>query len=312
MIPLVAITIIKNDTKNLKSAIMIWLIPVILIPLIWPVYAISQGQFDEWVDGVLYQATRETGKPLRYSLALVADIDPVLLLLAAVGFIYSELKRDYFIFFWIVPYSIFLFLIGWVVHFHWIMLLPAFCIVTAVLIEDLSRRLKFKKISRISTVVAVSGIGAIGLVSTSFLITTDLNSSYFELYSFVTNEIADSIEEKSNTLLTMIGTHRTRALLWIPQYVFGIGNVAFRDTDGPDPFTKPIESKKIIFILDPQLRSRLIPPSDIEKDRRIGFYYYNAETIATFVNKVSDDYPVMTIDENYGLGRFAEVRANYQ
>ena len=110
----------------------------------------------------------------------------------------------------------------------------------------------------------------------------------------------------------MIGTHRTRALMWIPQYVFDIDGVVFRDTDGFDPFTKPIETKKIIFILDPILRNRLIPSSDIEKDRRIGFYYYNADTIATFVNKRSDDYPVMTIDENYGLGRFAEVRANYQ
>ena len=94
----------------------------------------------------------------------------------------------------------------------------------------------------------------------------------------------------------MIGTHRTRALLWIPQYVFDIGNVAFRDTDEPNPFTKPIETKKIIFILDPYLRSRLVPPSDIEKDKRIGYYFYNAETIATFVNKRSDDYPVMTMD----------------
>jgi hypothetical protein len=78
-------------------------------------------------------------------------------------------------------------------------------------------------ISRISTVAAVSEIGAIGIVSTSFLIITDL------------------------------------------------GNVAFRDTDEPNPFTKPIETKKIIFILDPYLRSRLVPPSDIEKDKRIGY-----------------------------------------
>jgi hypothetical protein len=308
MIPLVAITIIKNNNENLKSAIIVWLIPVILIPSIWPVYAISQGQLSDWVEGVLYQASRETAKPLRYSFNLVAETDPVLLLLAAAGLTYSELKRDYFIFFWVVPYSIFLYLIGWVVHFHWIMLLPAFCIVTAVLIEDLLRRLKSKKISRLSTVIAVSGIGAIGLVSTCILITTNLNASYFELYSYITNEIAGN----SNEPLTMIGTHRTRALLWIPQYVFDIDGVVFRDTDGFDPFTKPIETKKIIFILDPILRNGLIPSSDIEKDRRIGFYYYNADTIATFVNKRSDDYPVMTIDENYGLGRFAEVRANYQ
>ena len=317
MVPLVAITIAKNNNKNLKSAMVVWLIPVILIPLIWPVYAISQGQLGEWAEGVFYQASRETGKPLRYSLNLVAEIDPVLLLLAAIGFIYSELRRDYFIFFWVVPYAIFLYLIGWVVHFHWIILLPAFCIVTAVFVEDLSKRLKSKKISRLSTVVTVSGIGAIGLVSTSILITTNLNSSYFQLYSFITNEIADSIKENSNELLTIIGTHRTRGLLWMPQYVFNIGNVVFRDTDIDfDPFTKPIETKKIIFILDPHLRSRFIPSSDNyyvnEKDRRIGFYYYNADTIATFVNKKSDDYPVMTIEENYGLGRFVEVRANYR
>jgi hypothetical protein len=96
-----------------------------------------------------------------------------------------------------------------------------------------------------------------------------------------------------------------------------MGNVVFRDTDIEfDPFTEPVKSKNIIFILDPHLRYRLIPSSDNyyvnEKDKRIGFYYYNAETIATFVNKRSDDYPVMTIDENYGLGRFAEVRVSYR
>jgi hypothetical protein len=313
MIPLVAVTILKNNNKNLKSAIIVWLIPTILIPLIWPVYAISQGQLDEWVEGVFYQASRETGKPLRYSLDLVTEIDPVLLLLAAVGFIYSELKRDYFIFLWIVPYSIFLYLIGWVVHFHWIMLLPAFCIVTAVFIEDLSKRLKSKKISQLSTFVAISGIGAIGLVSTSFLITTNLNSSYFELFAFSNNEMANSIKESGKEPITLIATHRARALLWIPQYVFNMSNVIFRDTDIEfDPFTKPIETKKMIFVIDTHLRNRLIPPGDvIEKDRRIGIYYYNADTIATFVNKRSDDYPFMTIEENYGFGRSVEIRANY-
>ena len=156
-----------------------------------------------------------------------------------------------------------------------------------------------------------------GLVSTSILITTNLNSSYFQLYSFITNEIADNVEENGNELLTMIGTHRTRVLLWIPLYVFDMNNVVFRDTDIEfDPFTEPIKTKKIIFIRDPLLWDRLITSSDnynvYEKDKRIGFYYYNAETIATFVNKMSDYNPVMTIDENYGLGRYAEVRVNYR
>jgi hypothetical protein len=95
-----------------------------------------------------------------------------------------------------------------------------------------------------------------------------------------------------------------------------MGNVVFRDTDQMDPFTEPIKTKKIIFIRDPLLWDRLITSSDnynvYEKDKRIGFYYYNAETIATFVNKMSDYNPVMTIAENYGLGRLAEVRVNYR
>ena len=47
-----------------------------------------------------------------------------------------------------------------------------------------------------------------------------------------------------------------------------------------------------------------------EKDKQIGSFYYNAQTIATFINKNYKRYPYMTMQENYGLGSFVEVRSN--
>jgi hypothetical protein len=306
MIPLMAITISKNN-KDVKSAMMIWLIPVVIIPLVWPAYVISQAQFTEWIEGVFYQASRETGKHLRYSLDIVAQIDPILLFLAAVGFIYSEIKRDYFTFWWIAPYATFLFLIGWVVPFHWIILLPAFCIVTSVFIEDLSRRLK-----TIAIVAAVSAITAMGLVSTSIFTMANLNSSYFELYSFTTNEIVHNSKDEP---LTTIGSHRTRALTWIPKYVFD-SDVIFRDTDIPnDNFTKPIQTEKFILVVDSSLLARLNDANhllDSIGDRKVAVLYQNgSETIATYIDMENVRYDFLSISENYGLGRIIEIKANY-
>ena len=100
MIPLVTFIILKrNDTKgsnnnsndsnsNFKNRhsqlklLAIWFVPVVLIPLIWPLYAISVGQFDNWIEGVVYQTARDSGgKNLRSSILYIAEIDPVLLIL---------------------------------------------------------------------------------------------------------------------------------------------------------------------------------------------------------------------------------------
>ena len=42
---------VENNIINLK-ALGLWFIPVILIPAIWPAYAISVGQFDGWLNGL--------------------------------------------------------------------------------------------------------------------------------------------------------------------------------------------------------------------------------------------------------------------
>jgi 4-amino-4-deoxy-L-arabinose transferase-like glycosyltransferase len=311
----------KNKFKNIK-VLGLWLIPVILIPMIWPAYATLTGHFDEWINGVLFQASRESGKDLRNSINIIFQIDAVLLLLAFVAFIYSELRNSFFIFLWVVPYLIFLSTLGWVVHFHWILLIPAFCIAIGVLIEGISKRIKRNRISQVSRIVIISIIGIFGLTSTYILITSNLNSSYFELYSYISQDLQsnskadtnDGNNNNNNDGITVIGTHRVKALLWVPVYVFNNNNIFFRDTDiGLQATLPPIETKKVLLIVDNNLRDRLVPFENIgnEKDKQISSFYQNAQTIATFINKEYKRYPYMTMKDNYGLGSFVELRSNY-
>jgi hypothetical protein len=76
LIPLIILSIKQeyynsnNISKRTKSldirALGVWFLPVVLIPLIWPAYAISVGQFDSWIEGIIYQTARDSGgKDLR-------------------------------------------------------------------------------------------------------------------------------------------------------------------------------------------------------------------------------------------------------
>jgi 4-amino-4-deoxy-L-arabinose transferase-like glycosyltransferase len=309
----------NNKFKNIK-VLGLWFIPVILIPMIWPAYATLTGHFDEWINGVLFQASRESGKDLRNSINIIFQIDAVLLLLAFVAFIYSELRNSFFIFLWVVPYLIFLSTLGWVVHFHWILLIPAFCIAIGVLIEGICKRIKRKRVSQASRIVIISILGIFGLTSTYNLITSNLNSSYFELYSYISQDLqshskADTNDGKTNNDgITVIGSHRVKAILWIPAYVFNNKNIFFRDTDiGLQPTIPPIETKKVLLIVDNNLRDRLVPFENVgnEKDKQISSIYHNAQTSATFINKEYKKYSYMTMKDNYGLGSFVEVRSNF-
>jgi 4-amino-4-deoxy-L-arabinose transferase-like glycosyltransferase len=322
MIPVVAYLVYTSNSNNHYKRIKVlglWFIPVILIPMIWPAYAASTGHFDEWIHGVLFQASRESGKDLRNSINIIYQIDAVLLLLAFAAFIYSELRNSYFIFLWIIPYLLFLSTLGWVVHFHWILLIPPFCIAIGVLIEGVSKRIKRKRVSQVSRIMIISTIVIFGLASTYSLITSNLNSSYFELYSYISRELqsnskSDTNDDNNNDGKTVIGTHRVKALLWIPVYVFNNDNVFFRDTDiGLQSTIPPIETKKVVLIVDNNLRDRLVPFENVgnEKDKQISSIYHNAQTSATFINTDYKRYSYMTMKDNYGLGSFVEVRSNY-
>ena len=106
MIPLVGFLVYRNnnnDKKELRDHMLklsyngnlrtlgLWFIPVILIPLLWPAYSMSLGQFNYWLGGVLYQGTERhvRDKTLSDAVNIFFQTDPVLLVLGTVGFIYA-------------------------------------------------------------------------------------------------------------------------------------------------------------------------------------------------------------------------------
>ena len=234
--------------KNRLKRLGIWFIPVILIPMIWPAYAISVGEFSESIEGIVYPAVRESVRNLRTSILLIFEFDPIILLLGGAGIIYSVVKKDYFILLWVLPYLVFLYGIGWVTHFHWIMLFPPLCIVSALLFDNLIKTIKVQKIRHLVGYGIVSAIAISGFMTTTALISSNLNAVYIGLYSYIVKELELGSERndhnENNEDITLIGSHRTRALMWIPKYVFN-NDFVFRDTDLPnDNFTKPLESNQ--------------------------------------------------------------------
>src|SRR5690242_8539810 len=122
MIPLVAILLYKN-TKN-KKTLLLWFIPVILIPLLWPAQSIADNQFHKFIIDVFSQAHRQNHNFVNI-VGNFAGYDPVLLVLGIIGTVYAAIKRDSMILLWIIPFVIFLASIGYVQYFYWIMILPA-------------------------------------------------------------------------------------------------------------------------------------------------------------------------------------------
>ena len=55
----------------------IWFIPVLIIPLIWPAYSLSAGQFNEWLGGLIFQGTERQDRGLIFAFNVLWEIDPL-------------------------------------------------------------------------------------------------------------------------------------------------------------------------------------------------------------------------------------------
>ena len=137
LIPLVGLIIFTNNKKSFK-ALGLWIIPVILIPLIWPIHALSSGNMEFWLDDAIWQATERPESSLDNSLRDLLRIDPVLMVLGSVSLIYAAIRKDFFILLWTIPFIIFFYLVGRVTYNYWVPLLPVFCVAGSVFIVDLS------------------------------------------------------------------------------------------------------------------------------------------------------------------------------
>ena len=258
MIPLVGFLIYQNNNNNRTLTLGLWFIPVILIPLIWPAYATYSGQFDLWLDGVLWQTHRGV-QTLFSSLKYDFQIDPVLVLLGIAGLMFVAIKRDLFLLLWTIPFLIFLYLIGFVSQWHFIPIIPAACIAAARFINYLSNRIiSKKKIQRVLLpFIIISGIVIFGLTSTTMPIATNDNSSYFEAAAFVvqylhndSNSNADNNYYNNNKITVISNPFYS----WIPLDVFHLNHNYYVDYYND---IIPVKTKKVLLTVDPPLIDRL-------------------------------------------------------
>ncbi|MGB6627387.1 MAG: hypothetical protein WBE61_04575 [Nitrososphaeraceae archaeon] len=263
----------KNYKMDSKILLGLWLTPVILIPLVWPAYSISVGGFNFWIDGVLWQVHRES-QPLLDSLASFFKNDPILLTLGIAGLSFAVIKKDFLLLSWSIPFMIFLYLIGFVSSYHLIPLLPVFCIAGAILIEDISNKIRIKKKVQkmLLPFIIVSAIGIIGLINTTTLITTNVNSSYFKAAAFV-DQYLQNINHNSNKTTVIADPF----FLWIPQYIFQLDQnykMYFDNT--------PVKTQKVLLIVDHGLMNSMLRKDDAAKQLRNIYSSPNAKMLARF------------------------------
>jgi hypothetical protein len=289
-IPVVGYLVFTNSNRNWKT-LGVWLIPVIVIPAIWPVHSMAMGQFDGWLSAILWQTTGRADSSLPWTLFKVLfEIDPLFLVLGMVGVLYAVIKRDFFIILGTIPFLAFLYFIGYVKGFHFAPLLPLLSIAFAVLLVHLTGRISSNNgvYKKILPFAIISVIGIFQLATVAIPLGMNANDTYFRVIAFASELIPDYNSNNDRNKIAVIGSPN---YLWIPKYVF--------DKDQNDYIhfnsNRSIETDSILLVVDNGFKKTFS-----RDDKRVGrnqMLYDNSTMIGLF-------------DDTHHLGR-TEVRTNF-
>ena len=299
-IPVVGFLIYTLNKNNLKI-LGLWFIPVLAIPAIWPIYSISVDEFDEWMEGINFQTHRES-RPLIDSIYIYFKTDPILLILGIAGSVFAAIKRDLLPLLWIVPYLCFLYFIEYSALPHFILLFPALCISTALLLIKffpVGTKIRWSKQMLMQSII-ISGLVILG-VGTTLLVTLNVNETYTKSTAFLVQYLSGSnnkniyaASENENTAgttrtdnasikqLSILGDAR---YFLIPKYVYNLEN-NFTNTNVANINWDKLENKdsEFLIIADGNLISKIksnnYPRS--EGTEMILSVLNNTYTIATF------------------------------
>ena len=101
------------------------------------------------------------------------------------GLFYVAIRKDIALVLWAIPYLIFLYFIVWTTYFHLLIMLSAFCIAAAVLLENISQAIRSRIIITSQKVLLplsllsspfliISAIGIFELISSMLVITATM------------------------------------------------------------------------------------------------------------------------------------------
>jgi dolichyl-phosphate-mannose-protein mannosyltransferase len=274
----------RHKTKSKLKTLGLWIIPVIMIPTIWPAYSAYLGQFDLWIKDMIWQTQRQSQGLGSIAIQFFL-FDPILMLIGTAGIIYSVVRKDEFVLLWTIPFVIFLSLIGYLQYFYWIPLLPIFCIAGARLIELTT----FVK----STMpyLIISGVAIFGLISTALLISSNVTSAQYNAAAFLANKNTNETTIAANSIYS-----------WLLIYVFHKENIL---QDYRDLLFLPIETKNLLLVADKDFHY------NINAGKQLVDAYNSSKPIAVFrqnsYNYDTGSYPYTSMNVNYG-GLNIEIR----
>lgn len=314
MMPLVGSLVYFNSGKSLRS-LGIWLIPVIILPMMWPLYSVVVGETDLWLQWVLWQVERN--RPLSLSLANFFYIDPLVTILGIAGFAITAIRRDFFPLLWISPFLILSYFIGWVQYFHLVVIFPAFCISSAIFIGYLQKAI-VKYTPKLASYSVVVFVIVFGFASTTMLITLDVNSTYYQVYSAIAQKVPSS-DNDSNPEITLIGSH-----WWVWDANWIIKHVLNKPHNYIDPhldskFKQKILTDKVLIVADPIFLDSLSRKLDSDNLRQIRQLNNESMEIARFSDNVTsltkpyypfNTLPIMIWNENHPTGNVS-IKSNY-
>ena len=286
MIPLIAI-LVYQGTKNRKM-LAVWFIPVILIPLIWPLQSVQDNQFHTWLTDMTYQVHRQNNN-FGNILENFFFFDPVVLILGLAGIIYAILKKDSVILLWFVPFLGFLVFVGYSQYFYWIPVLPVLCIAASKFVLDLGAKAK-EGVRHKAPYVIIICIGGFGFAMTCFLITSNISAQY-DATAYVLQIVHNNDpNEKNNTTIVS-----SASFSWIFKYVYHIPDTM---KDYRAIMFRPITTDHILLIADLHFKSNL------NAGRQLSNLYYNSTLVKKFWGGV--------LDEDLGKYPFTSMTANYE
>lgn len=280
IIPVVGYLVFANTRK--WKMLGLWFIPVVMIPLLWPAYALSVGQFDEWLDGVLWQATERSQIGLTGTLRTLLLMDPILACLGIIGIAFAAIKRDYFILLWVVTFLIFSYFVQWTLYFHFILLLPIICIASSVFIVEISNKIFRKKntCKKLVPYAVISAIGIFGLVSTMLIITTNVFSVQIAHVALAVQEI------ETNRVMNDVTVISAPEYSWLFKYIFNTAqSLQTRDSS-------EINTDKILLMVD---RSYFAVTSKNPQNNE----QEDPKQVEKLLNIYNNTHPIALIDDSY-------------
>lgn len=281
IVPLVGYLIFTNSKWNFKI-LGLWFIPVILIPLLWPAYSISVGEFNSWLNGIIKQAHRAPN-PLYFSITEFLMRDPLLLIVGSIGIILAVVKKDLFILLAVIPFLIFMYFVNYVVLHHLMWVVVILCISASRLFVDIVTFVKRYKPLLLLSLGGISLFFVFAFTSTIELVTRNETSQFFGAAALVDQYLEAKLitnnnnnSPDSNKNIKVLGN---TFFIWIQQYVFHNDNyVSFFQI----PKKLEFENQNVISIIDSRFKRELQRDDYTGITLRKMFSTFDTKSIATF------------------------------